>query len=155
VNKGAFDSSKLRFPLPLSVMDIDHPIHKFVHRSIVLKKVGVTQSATDHDAKTYSYKYKNQPVIFSVKKGKVFGSVKLTRSESPSVPELGGGRLFLRPCPNTATLTTNNLGSDTLDWSKCHVLIQKQSNRGKSALKRHKRSLKSSQSRRKHLHERR
>ena len=56
VNKDAFDSSKLRFPLPLSVVDIDHPIHKFVHRSIVLKKVGVTQSATDQDAKTYSYK---------------------------------------------------------------------------------------------------
>lgn len=56
MDTAAFESSKMRFPLPLSVMDIDHAVHKFIHRSVVLKKVGVTQSASDPNAKTYSYK---------------------------------------------------------------------------------------------------
>ena len=58
VDLGAFEAGKMRFPLPLASTDT-YPIHKFVHRSVVLKKTSSSTGSTGGDdakSKTYSYK---------------------------------------------------------------------------------------------------
>jgi hypothetical protein len=87
---------------PISVND-----GVYGYKSIVLKKITeeglkdvIKNGSKSKETATITYKYKNKPVVFVVRNGKIFGSL-----EDPTL-----GRFFLRPCPYN---------------KNCYVLVQK------------------------------